>query len=120
MTLGEKQELFAECSAKQILWFISKGYKVRRGDGPILPNRKMILDGATVKGIDAVHMQGGCHYMLIADDYNIFKDGKWLKTGNEPIWKEAAEHWESLHPLCRAGYRFRDPNHFSIEHNGKK
>lgn len=120
MTLGEKQELFAICLAKLILWLNEKGYKTRLGDGPILPNRRMIVEGRTVKGLDVVHMNPGCHYYLVAQDINIFKDGKWLKQGNEPIWAEAEQFWNSLDPLCVTGRSWGDSNHFSMMHNGKK
>lgn len=120
MKLGELQELFAKLISEHILWIISKGYKVRKGDGCLLSNRKMIVDGATVKGQDAVHMNPGCHYFMLAEDLNIFKNGTWLKKGNEPDWKEIGEHWESLNPLCKWGGRFDDSNHFSITYQGKK
>ena len=51
-------------------------------------------------------------------DLNLFKDGVYLTSDkdHEPF----GIYWESLHPLCRWGGRFKDGNHYSIEHQGVK
>ncbi len=45
-----------------------------------------------------------------------------LLTSSED-YRELAEYWKSLHPLCRAGADFRDRpdgNHFSITYQGRR
>ena len=53
------------------------------------------------------------HCDRLAEDKQIFKDGAWLK--DEAPYRELGNFWRTLHPLCRWGGDFRDPNHFSIE-----
>lgn len=128
LELGEKQELFAVLLAKQILWITEQSdeagqkYKVRLGDGCILPRRHALYLDNRVLVIDNQHSLGGCHYMLLAQDFNLFLNGVWLKGGSESIWKLFGEHWKSLHPLCCWGGDFSnvDPNHISLTHNGRK
>ena len=120
MELGEKQELFSVCLAKLILYIDSQGWKARLGDGCILPERKIYVNGATVRGQDRVHMNPGCHYYLLAQDINLFVDGEWITDGGDPKWGLLADFWRNLDPLCTPGYDFGDSNHFSIGHNGKR
>jgi hypothetical protein len=71
------------------------------------------IDNNTGSGI-----RNSLHELLLALDLNLFKDGKFLdKTEDHQF---LGEYWESLHPLCRWGGRFKDGNHYSIEHEGRK
>lgn len=60
------------------------------------------------------------HQERLAIDTNLFKDGKYLTASSD--WKEIGEYWESLHPLCRWGGRFTNPdgNHLSMTFEGVK
>lgn len=60
----------------------------------------------------SVHRDG------VAVDLILYKDGVWCQDSEE--YRQFAEYWKGLHPLCRAGYDFRDPGHFSLEWNGRK
>ena len=102
MRLGAKQELFAELIAAHITWLYEQGYKVRIGD-------VFAHDG---------HREGSCHYLKLAADLNLFKDGDYLTNTAEH--RESGEMWESRHELCRWGGRFDDGNHYSLEHQGRK
>lgn len=66
------------------------------------------------------HKDGSLHYLGLANDTSIFKqDGTWLnKTEDHTPY---GEYWESLHPDCRWGGRFKktDGNHYSIAYQGK-
>src|SRR3990167_1648952 len=58
------------------------------------------------------------HQDKLALDLNLFKAGRYLdKTSDHLI---LGEYWESLDHDCRWGGRFRDGNHYSLEHQGRK
>lgn len=67
------------------------------------------------------HMVGSLHYVRLAQDLNLFVDGKYI-TGDHIVWHQLAEFWKALDPLCAWGgdFRSRDFNHFSLAHGGKK
>ncbi len=105
MTLRQKQSLFAVLLAKLIVWIHMQEWDVTLGDGYVHDARG--------------HMPGSLHAVRLAQDLNLFDDGKWIKDGNDPRWTQIGEYWERLNPLCRWGGRFRDANHFSLTHEGK-
>jgi hypothetical protein len=51
------------------------------------------------------HMKGSLHYIRLAQDLNLFKDGKFLS------WESIGGSW---------GGRFNDGNHYSLAYGGKK
>lgn len=59
------------------------------------------------------------HTLRLAQDLQLFdKDGKWIQ---EPYpYTLLADFWEGLGPDHRAGVRWGDTPHFSIEHEGVK
>lgn len=103
MTLRQKQSLFAELICELIRHIYAQGYEVTLGD-------------AFAK---SGHCKNSNHYIRLAIDLNLFKDGKYL-TDTESH-KPFGEFWESLHPLCAWGGRFSNPdgNHYSLKHNGR-
>lgn len=123
--LGDKQALFTACLGNLIEELYQHPeydkIQVRFGDGSIQSTRKVIYSGGILKGVtDCVHMVGGCHYMGLAQDLNIFIDGVWQSKGTEDIWKFVKRIWTEQHPLCSSGLDFGDANHVSITHNGKR
>jgi hypothetical protein len=56
------------------------------------------------------------HKSRLAVDLNVFRDGKYLTTGEQ--YADLGEFWESIGGAW--GGRFNDGNHFSFEHNGYK
>ena len=102
MTLGEHQELFARLLPHLLLKLHELGYQARIGD-------VFAHDG---------HRKGSCHYIKLAVDINLFKDGQFLTTTDDHL--QLGVFWESLNPLCRWGGRFNDGNHYSIEYEGRK
>ena len=101
MRLGEKQELFADLITEHIQWLIGRGYRVRLGDF-------FAHDG---------HKENSNHYIKLAADLNLFKDGEYLTETEDH--RESGEKWESRHDLCRWGGRFNDGNHYSLIHYGR-
>lgn len=108
MRLGEKQELFSRLYSQHIVWLNAQGYEVRMGD-------VFAHDG---------HKENSNHYLKLAGDINLFKDGKFLTKTEEH--RESGEKWKSRHPLCRWGGDFskvtrkKDGNHYSLIHRGRK
>ena len=100
MTLGEQQELFSDLYTEHIQWLYGRGYKVRMGD---------------VFAHDR-HKPNSNHYIKLAGDINLFKDGEYLTETEQH--RESGEKWESRHELCRWGGRFNDGNHYSLIHHG--
>lgn len=105
MTLRSKQSLFARLLGLLIHYVYARGWELTMADGHV--EKKV------------GHMAGSLHYVRLAQDLNLFIDGKWISDGSDPRWTEIGEFWEKLHPLCRWGGRFQDANHFSLEHDGK-
>jgi len=99
MRLGKKQELFSELFAELITYIYSQGYQVRLGD-TFAHDR---------------HKKNSNHYIKLAGDINLFKDGKFLTKNSDH--EQFGVFWESLHRFCRWGARFGDGNHYSLIHN---
>lgn len=122
MTLREKQSLFVRLLTTLFTWIYSQpNWELTLGEGRIGETRISEKDGARIVVSDRVHMPGSLHYLGLAQDLNLFIDGRWINDGGAPQWTEIGVKWESLHPLCRWGGRFAsvDSNHFSLEHEGK-
>ena len=108
MRLRQKQSLFTILLAELILWVYAQGWELTLAEGSVNPLRREFF-----------HMRGSLHRKRLAQDLNLFVDGKWISDGSHPVWTQIGLHWEDQHPLCRWGGRFRDANHFSLEHNGR-
>lgn len=65
-------------------------------------------------------IRGSLHEIGLAEDYQLFVDGRWISDGNAPEWVKAGELWESMGADHRWGGRFGDGDHISIEHEGRK
>jgi hypothetical protein len=113
MKLGEKQELFPLLLMSLVHYIYGKGYKIRWGDGFRAPR----LHGAMGVKKGYGH-KNSCHKLKLAQDINLFKDGKFLtSTKAHAVF---GEYWKSLNPLCCWGgdFKKKDGNHYSITHNG--
>jgi len=105
MRLIEEQQLFMRLLPKLLNKAFELGYEVTGGDLWSKPEYN-------------AHKQNSCHYIRLAIDLNLFKNGIFLATSD--AHKPLGEFWESLHPLCRWGGRFGDGNHYSMEYEGRK
>ena len=101
MTLGERQELHAECVGKLLVEAYRLGYKVRLGDA--WAKKRNPLE----------HKPDSLHYEKCAIDINLFKDGVYLSHTMDHL--PLGKFWESLHPLCRWGGHYNDGNHYEIK-----
>jgi len=99
VTLREKQSKFARMVADLIIYAYNHGYEVTLGDA-------YATEG---------HKKNSNHYLRLAIDLNLFKDGRYLRETNEH--RELGEYWESIGGSW--GGRYGDGNHYSVEYNGR-
>ena len=102
--LLDKQHKFSLMIAKLICYAYAIGYKVTMGEGYDDDNTG--------------HMVGSLHYIKLAQDINLFKDGKYLQ-GKEAQQAHTLLHnyWDTMGGAERIP---KDLNHYSIEHGGKR
>lgn len=105
MTLGALQRKFTLMLGKLILKAYELGYELTLGEG---------YDDDGVG-----HMQGSMHYIRLAQDLNLFKDGIWLSGGPEAEKGHGMLHdyWDELGGAKRIP---RDLNHYSMEYQGRR
>lgn len=140
-TLGEKRDRFTLELAKWIIEVNSwTGYSVRlcevlRSDeqaeinamGPVgrsglvafLMARYPILAKLISNNVGS-GIRNSLHEFGLASDQQLFFEGEWISDGSNPRWVKAGELWESMGADHRWGGRFKDGNHLSIEHEGRK
>ena len=105
MTLGALQRKFTLMLGKLILKAYELGYELTLGEG---------YDDDGVG-----HMKGSMHYIRLAQDLNLFKDGVYLGSGPEMEkgHKLLHDYWDEL---GGAGRIPRDLNHYSMEYQGRR
>lgn len=108
MTLGQRQRLFMRLLPRLIDFAYEQGFELSIGDGFRDPR----VHGAVGVKMGYGHPNSN-HKNRLAIDLNLFKAGAFLTASEDH--KLLGEYWESLHPLCRWGGRFKDGNHYSIE-----
>lgn len=111
MTLRERQSLFAHLVSGLIVQAEALGFDVTFGETYRSPEEAARL-AKLGKGL-----RNSLHTSRLAIDLHLFKDGVY-QTSTE-AHRPLGEWWETLHPLCRWGGRFRDGNHYSLEYQGR-
>lgn len=117
MTLGQKQRLFARIVPRLLDKAHELGYEVTFGDA--MRDERVFGKVGESKGYG--HPRSG-HKLRLAIDLNLFadidgdNDLDYLQTTEQH--RVLGEWWEKQHPLCRWGGRFKDGNHYSLEHEG--
>lgn len=100
LTLRQKQSRFVSMVAFLIQFAHEKGFELSFGD-------------AWAK---TGHKERSNHYIRLALDLNLFRDGKYLQETVDH--RELGEFWESIGGSW--GGRFDDGNHYSLEHEGRR
>ncbi|MBA7587578.1 hypothetical protein ES708_29609 [subsurface metagenome] len=84
----------------------------------------LLIAFATVKGYEVTfgdawastgHKKSSNHYIRLAIDLNLFKDGLYLTETEDH--RELGEFWETIGGSW--GGRYDDGNHYSLEHDGR-
>lgn len=112
MTLREKQSLFVRLVAKLIQYAEANGMELTFGEcWRTLEQAK--LNAQAGRGISS-----SLHTERLAIDLNLFVAGVFIDASEGH--RRLGEYWESLHPSCRWGGRFRKPdgNHYSFSPDG--
>jgi len=109
--LGEKQELFMQLLPRLIDQAHFLGFCIRGGD---LFRDPRAFGHIGVRGPYGHNSSG--HKLKLAIDLNLMLNGRLVRSteGHRVL----GEWWEKQHHLCRWGGRFKDGNHYSLEHNG--
>lgn len=109
MTLGEKQRKFTLMVSQLVQWLYDQGYEATLGDAYRDPRLHGQLGESKGYG-----NRNSCHKIRLAIDLNLFKDGVWLQSTEDHT--PVGEKWESMGGSW--GGRFKDGNHYSLEHEG--
>lgn len=115
MRLSTKQQAFTSCVGKLIAYADSKGLGLTFGDAYRDPR----VHG-NVGERKSYSASSSNHKVRLAVDFNLFINGQYIQDGDHPAYIDLGKYWESLHELARWGGRFKDANHFSFEHEGRK
>lgn len=110
MQLRDKQDQFAGMVAELIQEARKKGYQVTLGEA-FRPSELAELYAKQGRGIS-----NSLHTARLAIDINLFKDGEYLSRSQD--YEPLGLWWESIGGSW--GGRFRDGNHFSLSHEGRK
>lgn len=113
MTLRQKQSKFARMVADLIIKAYDLGYEVTLGDAYRDPR---VFGAMGTRAGFAYGAPSSCHKLRLAIDLNLFKDGVYLQTTEDH--QLLGEYWESVGGTW--GGRFKDANHYSMEHEGHK
>lgn len=115
MTLREKQSIFVNLVAELIFHAQSLGYALTFGEN-FRSKEEAIRLAKLGKGI-----ANSNHTVRLAQDFNLFKNGKWLTKTEDHlplgVWWEQQSFADIK---CVWGGRFGDGNHYSLEHEGRK
>lgn len=109
-TLREKQSRFVKMQARLIDWAYAHGYELTLGDG--FRDPRVFGDLGVHKGYGKAYSN---HKRRLAQDYNLFKDGKFLSSTEDH--RPLGEYWESIGGAW--GGHFNDGNHYALEHEGR-
>lgn len=112
MTLREHQSLFMRLLPRLIDHAYEQGYELTGGE------LWRTAEQAALYAKQGKGIVNSLHRDRLAIDLNLFKGGQYLTTA--AAHKPLGEFWESLHPLCKWGGAFGDPNHYSITYGGRK
>lgn len=113
MSLRQKQSRFFKLTARLIDKVHELGYEATWGDA----YRDHRVHGPPgVKG--SYSHPSSTHKQRLAVDLNLFKDGRFIT--NDEGHRLLGAWWKQQDPDARWGGDFRDPNHYSFEHEGAK
>ncbi len=109
MSLGNDQRKFVLLKAKLVIWAYENGYELTDGDAYRDPRLHGRIGNKRGYG-----SRNSFHKKRLAQDYNLFKDGKYLTTTESH--KPLGEYWKSLDEECTWGGDFKkeDGNHYSF------
>lgn len=111
MTLSQKQRAFTLMVANLVIYAYEHGYELTYGDAYRDPR----CHGAEGEK-KSYSSASSNHKLRLAVDFNLFKDGVFLTDTEDHA--PLGAFWESIGGAW--GGRFKDGNHYSLEHEGRK
>lgn len=111
--MSKIQDEFTFCVAKLINFAYENGYTLTFGEAWRPPEMVAIYKK---RGSGSGR---GVHPDRLAVDFNLFKNGKWLKKTEDHA--RLGAYWKTLHPKARWGGDFKkrkDGNHYSFTPDG--
>ncbi len=94
MSLGTEQEEFSRDLGLLLVWYHTRGFRIRMGD----------------VWAKTGHKDNSQHYKKLAADLNLFMGGEYLTETSDH--EAGGAYWESLDPKNRWGGRYEDGNHY--------
>jgi hypothetical protein len=113
LSLGRKQRLFCKLLPRLMDYAHDHGYELSLGEAWRTPEQAARNEFAGIGTRNSLHVD------RLAIDLNLFRGGKWLSDSESH--RPLADYWKTLHPLCRWGGDFRNPdgNHYSMTRGGR-
>ena len=111
MKLGDKQRMFTWMISQLINYIYMNEYQATFEDAYRDPR----LFGAIGEDLGYGRLRSN-HKIRLAIDLNLFKDGKYLTETSDH--EKFGIFWESIGGSW--GGRFKDGNHYSLEHEGRR
>lgn len=119
--LGDRQRRFVRDLGLLIAYAYERGFELTSGEGYRSEEQQQIYVRTGASKVDH-----SLHQDKLAHDFNVFRDGVWLRT-SEPI-RPLGEYWESINPDNIWGgsfprlynTKFSDGNHFEQNPRGRK
>lgn len=114
MKLRQAQSLFVQLVGKLIEFAYANGMELTFGEAWRTPEQARRNADAGTGVLNSLHTD------RLAVDLNLFVGGVFIDSTEGH--RRLGEFWESLHPNCRWGGRFRraDGNHYSFTPDGKR
>ena len=112
MTLSQKQRLFTKLLGQLIAYAYENGFELTLGEAYRTPEQ------AKINADRGTGIRNSLHSERLAVDLNLFVGGVYIDSTEGH--RRLGEYWESLHPNCRWGGRFKDGNHYSFTPDGKR
>jgi hypothetical protein len=111
-TLGERQRLHVKLTALLIEKIYASGFECSWGETYRVPAQAAANAASGAGIVNSLHIQ------RLAVDLQLFKSGGYDTDVSD--YKQFADYWLTLDPLCAAGYYFHtvDADHFSITYHG--
>lgn len=114
MTLRQQQSLFVQLLVKLLDYAHTNGMELSLGEAWRTPEQ------AARNADRGTGIRNSLHTQRLAIDLNLFVGGVFVDSTEGH--RRLGEYWESLHPNCRWGGRFKraDGNHYSFSPDGKR
>lgn len=123
MTLREERVLFTKL-LRELLDYVEEFHpeaEIALDEGRVKSPRHMWLNGRRTEMPDGIHRYGSRHHDGCAQDILVYVNGRYIESGDHPVYQDMGHYWETLHDRCAWGGRFRDANHFSLaSEDGRK